>query len=343
MKRYLMFPVVFSLLLCFFVFSGKQINLKTETVFAESETDENTIFPSPTNIAVDGKGNIYISDFKDNVIKKFSPEGKYLMTIGGKGEGPGEFSGLSYIHIMDDRIITVEFIRRQFFDLNGKFIKSERIETLNGPAQLLYFNHGKSFVIYTADVVSSKYNLVTGEFNQKNPIMLASLDAGRNVRLEKNAAYIAITVLYNFDILHNNEIVYARNKENRDVLIYRDGKTQTLYKISGSPVEASDKEKEDNRIRREKLKDNFDIPELKYHSIIKDLKCYKDRVYIWIETQERYGWLCLDGKGNELAFYAISDKSLMNTTKTCIINDYIYYLVRDPETGAMVKRTKLPA
>jgi sugar lactone lactonase YvrE len=39
---------------------------------------------------MDKDGNIYILDSGNARIQKFGPDGKYLATIGGKGQGPGE-------------------------------------------------------------------------------------------------------------------------------------------------------------------------------------------------------------------------------------------------------------
>jgi sugar lactone lactonase YvrE len=53
--------------------------------------DENVAFHYPSDIAVDVQGNIYILDAGNARIQKFGPDGKYLATIGRKGQGPGEF------------------------------------------------------------------------------------------------------------------------------------------------------------------------------------------------------------------------------------------------------------
>ncbi len=53
--------------------------------------DEHAAFNYPSDIAVDKNGNIYVLDTKNARIQEFSPEGRYLSTIGRKGRGPGEF------------------------------------------------------------------------------------------------------------------------------------------------------------------------------------------------------------------------------------------------------------
>jgi len=52
--------------------------------------DENFAFNYPSDIAVDRDGNIYVLDSGNARIQKFGRDGKYLATLGGKGQGPGE-------------------------------------------------------------------------------------------------------------------------------------------------------------------------------------------------------------------------------------------------------------
>jgi sugar lactone lactonase YvrE len=53
--------------------------------------DEHVAFNYPSDVASDKDGNIYILDSGNARIQKFGPDGKYLATIGRKGQGPGEF------------------------------------------------------------------------------------------------------------------------------------------------------------------------------------------------------------------------------------------------------------
>jgi hypothetical protein len=56
----------------------------------ESE-DENVLFYMPSDIAFDSQGNIYVLDSGNHRIQKFGPDGKYMATIGNRGQGPAEF------------------------------------------------------------------------------------------------------------------------------------------------------------------------------------------------------------------------------------------------------------
>lgn len=56
----------------------------------ESE-DENVLFYMPSGIVFDLQANMYVLDTGNHRIQKFSDDGKFLATIGNKGQGPGEF------------------------------------------------------------------------------------------------------------------------------------------------------------------------------------------------------------------------------------------------------------
>jgi hypothetical protein len=53
--------------------------------------DEHVAFNYPTDVVVDKDGAIYVLDAGNTRIQKFGPDGKYLATLGRKGQGPGEF------------------------------------------------------------------------------------------------------------------------------------------------------------------------------------------------------------------------------------------------------------
>lgn len=71
--------------ICPNLISGTSAVLQTTLLLKEKENDERYQFYQFSDVAVDSSGNIYISDAQDNCIKKFGPDGKYLLTIDRKG------------------------------------------------------------------------------------------------------------------------------------------------------------------------------------------------------------------------------------------------------------------
>lgn len=74
---------------------GDEPKIKLEFVqkIGDLETEnENYLLFRPAGVAVDGDGNILILDSGNHRIQKYSSDGKYLATIGRKGQGPGEFT-----------------------------------------------------------------------------------------------------------------------------------------------------------------------------------------------------------------------------------------------------------
>ncbi len=61
----------------------------------------------PREIDVDEDGNIYVLDRKAIHIKVFNSCGKFVRTIGKKGQGPGEFETPSGIRITPQKEVLV--------------------------------------------------------------------------------------------------------------------------------------------------------------------------------------------------------------------------------------------
>ena len=66
-------------------------DLRIGTVAGEPEYQFGQILPV-SSIDVDSDGNIYVMDLQAREARVFDSQGQYLRTLGGPGEGPGEFS-----------------------------------------------------------------------------------------------------------------------------------------------------------------------------------------------------------------------------------------------------------
>ena len=131
---------------------GKSPRLALELVrkIGDIDTeDEHLAFNYPADVAVDKAGNIYILDAANARVQKFGPDGKYLATIGRKGQGPGEF-------IFPDAID---------FDKDGNLVVADsaqkRIHVIVGGGQDV------RSVIVKEELVSSVRPLASGDYVAK--------------------------------------------------------------------------------------------------------------------------------------------------------------------------------
>ncbi|MFC1492902.1 6-bladed beta-propeller [candidate division KSB1 bacterium] len=105
---------------------GLEFHLKLGDV--ESD-DDNYNFYRAFQVKMDRSGNYYILDSGNNRIQKLDPDGKYLLTIGNKGQGPGEFESISSIDIGGSELLYVnDNGTMDVFDLEGELINSIRLE-----------------------------------------------------------------------------------------------------------------------------------------------------------------------------------------------------------------------
>lgn len=91
------------------------------------ENSENYFFSAEPIVEEDRDGNIYVIDWRQYNIKKFSNNGKYIKTIGKKGQGPGEFI-LGPIDIgfySNNKMLAADGNNHRFqlFDTEGTFIR----------------------------------------------------------------------------------------------------------------------------------------------------------------------------------------------------------------------------
>jgi len=82
-------------------------------------------FSLPTNVAVDGDGNLYVTDTLNNRVETFDAEGNFISEFGKAGDGPGRFARPKGIAVdSDGHIWVVDEVesRVQVFDREGRLL-----------------------------------------------------------------------------------------------------------------------------------------------------------------------------------------------------------------------------
>jgi peptidylamidoglycolate lyase len=123
------------------------MTLGVRDVFGEDATH----FHSPTDVAVAPNGQFYVSDgYGNSRVVKFSPEGKFLLQWGKKGDQPGEFKiphGISLDNTGKVYVADRENSRVQIFDADGKFLTQWKSAELGKPWDITIGEDGYAYVV----------------------------------------------------------------------------------------------------------------------------------------------------------------------------------------------------
>ncbi len=106
--------------------SGTQVyELVPRLVLGENELDEHYSLGAISAVRFLDDGRIAVLDRFAYGARIYSPTGEYLQTIGGQGDGPGEFCNPSSMAALNDRIVIVDksAFRATLFDQEGRYME----------------------------------------------------------------------------------------------------------------------------------------------------------------------------------------------------------------------------
>ena len=109
------------------------LNAVTEEVFTVGSVvgDRWDAFGNVSSVAFDGEGNLHIFDSQAEHILVVGRDGSLLRTVGGEGEGPGEFGNASSAIVARDGSYTVlGFSQVDLFDPGGVFARRIQMEAI---------------------------------------------------------------------------------------------------------------------------------------------------------------------------------------------------------------------
>jgi hypothetical protein len=98
---------------------------------------EKSWLPTTINdIEVDRHGNIYVLDFRQQSIAKFSQSGQFVEFIGKRGEGPGEFKSALRLQLLNDTLWVIEGRQRtSSFSIGNPKTGNSRVVASSGAGQ----------------------------------------------------------------------------------------------------------------------------------------------------------------------------------------------------------------
>lgn len=177
--------------------------LKIRIIFEEELSigvevgDENYMFGGRIYFNADDEGNIYVNDRDRQRIQKFDPQGQYLLTIGRRGRGPGEFDNAwNPMFDKEGNLYVFDFSNRRisFFTKEGEYLRQisfpqgMSIHYINSSG--LYFS-SRLKILSDSDVFSytRTFGLFDKDLNQRAEVFNQSTE--RKMDTRSRAHYLA--------------------------------------------------------------------------------------------------------------------------------------------------------
>lgn len=314
---------------------GEEIfSLEEELSIGVKEGPKEYMFSQVRDIDVDDDGNMYVLDQKESQIKMFDRNGRYLRTIGRRGQGPGELGSAYFLSLTAQRHLIVEDVRGRrmvFFTLEGEFIKN-------------LISARNFFVGSKVDSKECFYGIMP--IQDENPhYELRKLDPNLEVLhtvisstsvLTQQKTYKVYSPMITFDLDKDDNIVFGY-PDTYEINIY-DPAGKPVQKITKifKPVEISVEEKEEVANRQPPPGYTFDIP--KFHSAFQGILVDdQSRIYVctWEKDDGKYYHDIFTPDGKYLA------KVLLNFTPVVIKKNKIYAIETDEEGYQKIKRYQI--
>lgn len=104
---------------------GETVELVEDLVVGPRGQDPNYLFFRPSGVAVDDDGRMYVLEMGNSRVQVFDPDGEYIRTLGGPGQGPGELELPAGITIGRDQVMVYDLNSRRLslWDLAGNHVR----------------------------------------------------------------------------------------------------------------------------------------------------------------------------------------------------------------------------
>mgnify|MGYP001313631363 CR=1 FL=1 len=225
------------------LFESPVLELEEDLSIGGPLAEGENVFGRILGFVIDDNGAIYVLDQKDSNIKAFDASGRYLRTIGRKGQGPGELfmpMTLSLNRTAGELAVLQLSRRMSYFKTGGTFLRQQPLKdtmALRGQVD----SRGNIYVI----------DLVHGDHDSSYVVKKLSADASMISIMAQAPApgtdrpnpFMAIP---NFQVDWNDDLVYGCPETYEiQFMSPSDGKVFKKVRLEYDPVPVTEAEKKD--------------------------------------------------------------------------------------------------
>jgi hypothetical protein len=261
------------------------------------------------DIAVSPDGSIFTFDYGEYKIRKYDRDGRFLLEFGGTGSGDGQFTHLTGLRALRDRLLAVDSVGLLTFDLDGRFLGKQTFAGEIIPNFAAAFEDGRylGFQILASELKavltlrSSRGEELDrlGSYDLKE--FFPGLKAGEKFFLNDDYAR---NYLYAWG--QNGDVYWAASDALR-IFRYRGGTSKIVFSedVAAAPFPETEKAELQEKKARIKPPLFLYVPEvypLLWHLAVGP----GGDLWIYIKSQERTGFLRLSGEGISKGFASVS-------------------------------------
>jgi hypothetical protein len=326
-----------------------------ENLSIGNENIENYDIYKVKGIQVDGDGNIYVLDSGNCRIQIYDKNGQYLLTLGRKGQGPGEFNNPSAIHLDKKNNLYVRdsykmhiFNKKRQYERSITFFENIGQFGINKDGNIL----AEVFSRPTRENMFQEIALISPEGKKLKTIFSRPLE-----RFNKLKGIITLGNPYthrlHFCLLNEEFGIYGFSSEYKLFMINPSGDIEYIIENMEPPEPLTQKEKDEiirsrwegvrsggQKFSKGEIKKSLKFPEYKSFFnklIIDDLsRIYVGRIKSRLDNDKNLSFDLYNKDGYFL------HKIKIGIPPVVIKNGYIYSLSIDRETGYIkIKRYRI--
>ena len=224
--------------------------LEEELSIGSREEREEYMFSYTVSIAVNDNGDIYILDIQQKNIRVFDRHGKYVKTVGGQGQGPGEMEMPTQIQVTSQNELAAFDLRRrslEYFSLDGEFLRRNTLIKVERPNRIIIDSNG-DFIFYMGIIEEKQPKVALMKFNsgQEKEFVITTFDPfGMSADPFSPYKYRIIRPGLLFDVAEENNIIWAISSEYELIILNSEGKTTKKIVKDYVPVEITEDDKKE--------------------------------------------------------------------------------------------------
>lgn len=235
---------------------GSKVTLITEKQIGMDDGPDEFLFVFLIDIAVNSKGDIYVSDRQLNEIRKFDKNGNYLSSLGRPGQGPGEFQSVSKISVNSrDEMIAFDSMmeRISIFSDKGDLLETTKkliLDSWIAPKSIFYFDDRM---------------LIFGKLNKSLKLFhvfdkdWSYMESYIDYRFVDNREFEELSISFcpgNCFLQNENIIYYTNYHYNNQILVYKDNELKKIISRDSPIKKPYEVEvfKDINKAKKKKIK-----------------------------------------------------------------------------------------